>query len=153
MFSQLITEIKTVPERLAQKGESLRQRRTTLTTSARKTVQTVRGDSEERLWKAQTAALARVGEVLENADEVPVIGALSKSAGKLVDTRLATLTAVPIEDYDALNARTVIGHIKALDSRVQLASIRLHESENKARKTVLKAVEDRIASLLVRAAA
>lgn len=153
MFSQLITEIKTVPERLAQKGESLRQRRTTLATSARKTVQTVRGDSEERLWKAQTAALTRVGEVLENADEVPVIGTLSKTAGKLVDTRLATLTAVPIEDYDALNARTVIGHIKALDSRVQLASIRLHESENKARKTVLKAVEDRIASLLVRAAA
>lgn len=153
MFSQLITDIKNVPERIAQKGEKLRQRRSDLTSSARRTVHTVRGDSEERLWKAQTAALTRVGAVLENADEVPVIGSLSKGAGKIVDTRLATLTALPIEGYDELNARTVIGHIKDIQSRVQLASIRRYEAANKARKTVLKAVESRVDSLLVRAAA
>lgn len=142
-----ITDLKKTPSRIAERREALSERRKELTHTARKQLKTAAGDSQERLWALGATALERVDAALDRTDEVPVVGRLSKGAHKVIGDRLDALTAVPVDEYDALNAKEAISAIRDLESRVALAAVRRHEAANKNRKTVLAAVESRVSAL------
>jgi len=138
MLQKWIGELKETPARLA-------QRRNEFTEAARTRARTVRNDSQDRLWSFQTNALGRAEDALDNAPGVPVVSHLAEAAGKLVARRLDRLTAVTITNYDELNARKAITEIKGLSTRMDLLAVRRHEEGAKARKTVLKAIDGRLA--------
>lgn len=147
MLNRWIEDIKKTPSRLAERREQLSERRRELTHKARTQLNTAAGDSQERLWTLGTGTLERVDAALDRADEVPVIGRISRGAHKLVSNRLDALTRPAIDDYDGLNARDAIQAIRTLETRVALASVRRHELQNKNRKTVLAAIESRVDAL------
>ena len=147
MINQWLEQLKNTPERLAEQREKLSSKRTQITYNAKVRAHTVRDDSAEAVWTLRARALSRVGNALDKAHDVPVLGKLTEPAARLVTDRLETLTTPPVEDYDGQNAKTLVSIIRALDSRIALAAIRRYESANKARKTVLAAVEARITAL------
>lgn len=135
MIATFIDELKD-PSRRADRRDALERR-----------AQSVRAEGEERLWRAQTRALERVGAWLHEAPRVPGLAPLAGAAEKLVDRRLQSLRAVPIADYDSLNARNASSAVRDLDSRVALIVVREHEAATKNRKTVLRAIEEQLARL------
>lgn len=137
MLQRWIGDIKEAPARLS-------KRRTELTEAARTRARTVRDDGEERLWTMQTHALDRAEDLLEHAPELPVVTTLFDAAGKLVTRRLDRITEVPIPEYEVLNARNAIRSIKDLDRRIALLAVRRHEAAHKGRKTVLRALDERL---------
>jgi len=147
MINQWLEDLRSTPERLSEQRNKLSTKRAEITHNAKLRVHTARHDGAEAVWTFRASTLERVGSVLGKAEDVPVLSKLTGPAAKLVHTRLDALTQPPIEDYDALNAKNLISAIKGLESRVALASIRRYEAANKARKTVLKAVEARITAL------
>lgn len=52
---------------------------------------------------------------------------------------------MPIADYDTMNVRTVLAELEGL-STAQCKTVHAYETNNKARKTVLKAIENRLSS-------
>lgn len=134
----LIDELKD-PARRTRRQKALERR-------ARK----VREEGEERLWSVQTRALERVGTWLQGVPAVPVLQPLADAAERLVDKRLTSLKTPPIEDYDALNAKNAIAAIRGVDSRVALRVVREREVETKNRKTVLRAIDERLEALAAR---
>mgnify|MGYP001576594690 CR=1 FL=1 len=64
----------------------------------------------------------------------------SNAAPKTATRRLV----LPIADYDSLSAKAVIAELSGL-SRAHCKAIRLHEAANKKRKTVLDALDSRLA--------
>lgn len=147
MITRWIEDIKNTPARINERRERFTARGRELTHRARTSLKTAAGDSQERLWATATTALERVDSALERTETVPVVGTLSKGAHKVVSDRLDRLTSVPVDNYDGLNAREVISAVKDLDSRIALAAIRRHELQNKNRKTVLAAIDDRATAL------
>lgn len=147
MFARILDDLKQTPSRLAERRETLSARRKQFTAKAKTQIKTVTGEGQERLWTLGTQALERVDSALERGAELPVVGQLSKGAHRVVSERLDALKQPPIPGYDEMNARDIIAAVKELDGRVALAAVRRHETETKARKTVLSAVEARIAAL------
>ncbi len=147
MISQWIEDIKKTPTLLHERREKLTARRKELTHQAKATLKNAAGDSQERLWALSTTALERVDSALERTETVPVVGTLSKGAHKVVSDRLDQLTAVPVENYEGLNAREAISAVKDLEGRIALAAVRRHELQNKNRKTVLAAIDSRATAL------
>ena len=146
MITRWIEDLKNTPSRLGERREKLSARRRELTTKARTQLRTAAGDGQERLWTLGTSALERADSALERTSDVPVVGMISKGAHKLVSGRLDALTALPVNGYDGLNARQAIAAIRDIDGRIALANVRRHEQQNKNRKTVLRAIEARIAT-------
>lgn len=140
MFASFFDEIKNTPSRVAERREDLTRR-------ARRRVFNARGDGAERFWSVRTSTLERVETILGKSAEVPVIGTLTAAANKLVQSRLDSLTALPIEAYETMNAKEAIVAIKAIDNRVALCSLRRFEAANKNRKTILAAIEGEIARI------
>ncbi len=153
MLEQLISDLKAAPEKINEGATRLNERRQEFAGQARARVLTVRGDGAERLWNLQTNTLEAVGAVLEKGHDLPVVGRIADKAGELVEGRLEVHTTPIIEDYDGKNAKDVIAAVKALTSNTSLVAIRAYETSHKSRKTVLRAVEARIASLPELAAA
>lgn len=147
MLARLIDDLKQTPSRLAERRVTLSARRKELTAKAKTQLKTAAGDGQERLWTLGTQALERVDSALERGADLPLVGTLSKGAHRVVSERLDALKQLPIEGYDDLNARDIVAAVKGLDGRVGLAALRRHEAEGKARKTVLSAIEARIAAL------
>ena len=111
MFASFFDEIKNTPSRVAERREDLTRR-------ARRRVFNARGDGAERFWSVRTSTLERVETILGKSAEVPVIGTLTAAANKLVQSRLDSLTALPIEAYETMNAKEAIVAIKAIDLAV-----------------------------------
>jgi hypothetical protein len=147
MINQWLEELKAAPERLAEQRSKLSSKRSEFTYNARLRAHMARGNGSEVLWTFRATALERVGSALDRATDVPVLSKITDPAAKLVHDRLVTFTAPIVPDYDAQNAKTVISAVKQMHSRIELAAVRRHELSNKARKTVMTAVEARIAAL------
>ena len=126
-------------------GEQLRSRRDAVVRDARERIGRARGEVEVarregalRLWTWETEALTlaheRLGGVSERLE--PVVDPLRRA----VDHRLEAVVRVPVEGYDAMNARTAADAVRSLDL-VDLARVERHERAHKDRKTVLAAIE------------
>src|SRR5688500_12718730 len=87
----------------------------------------VRDDGRERLWTIRTTALTRAHDLIERADDWPAVGRLATVAGRAVDRELDRLTAVPIADWDELNARKAADAVASLD-RIGLVAARRREA-------------------------
>jgi hypothetical protein len=107
---------------------------------------TLRGEGRERLWDLETRALTRAEDLLERAEGLPVVSRVAHPVERLVSERLTAVTAPPIEDYDALNARNAALAVRGL-GRVDLLKVRRHEQATKDRKTVYKAIDRELAHL------
>ena len=133
MLTRFLDDLKATPERIANRQAELRRR-------ARQRLHVVRGESETRIWKAQTNTLEQLGGLFEKASEkVPVISRVADAAEKLVKDQLQSVTTPEIENYDELNAKATVKALSDL-GRVGLLRVQRHEQANKNRKTVLDAV-------------
>lgn len=144
MFNQLFTDLRAAPDRLTARARGLRQR-----ASARASA--VQGQGRERLWNAQHDALTRTAalldsELVDKAEQLPGLGKVTDAATRLVQRRLEQLNALPIGDYETINAKDAIAAIKGIDDRVALRLLDKHESANKKRKTVLAAIAAQLGS-------
>lgn len=133
MLDRIIGDLKSAPKNLADRGSELRSR-------ARSTVDRVREDGRERIWEIQVGALERAEQLLHNAPDLPVVGRVADVAEKWVHKGIEASTAVPIADYDELGAKKITKMLVDLD-RVSLTRVRRHEVANKARKTVIEAID------------
>lgn len=147
MFQRIVKDIKSTPNRLREAPQKLTARRHELVRNLRNQAQRVRGDGQEAIWNFQTQTLERVDALLDRAGDVPGVSRVVESAERVVEQRLATVTAVPVDSYETMNVKQVCRAIRSLD-RVALLKIRRFEELNKNRKTVLDAVERRWESLL-----
>ena len=99
----------------------------------------------DRLWALRVETLERVDELLDRADALPAVGRLAGAAGSVIERRLARLAAVPVADWDGLNAKSAIAAVRDLD-RAGLRAARRREAATKERKTVLQAIDSRLAA-------
>lgn len=120
------TRIKDAPTRLGQR------------------VRKARVEGSDRWFELRATALERAGTLIDRAAEAPAVGRLAEAAGRLVDRQLDRLTAVPVEGWDGLNARDAIRAVATLD-RAGLRAARKREAATKERKTVLAAIDARLA--------
>ena len=133
MGTRWLDDLKTAPEKL-------NTRRVELSHRARQRVHTFVGEGQEKLHGAHVATLQRVSGLLDKADDLPVVGRLWAPAARFAEDRLEQARKPSIEDYDELNAKTIIGLVDDLD-RLELVKIREYEQANKDRVTVLRAVD------------
>ena len=106
-------------------------------------VRRARNEGGDRLWILRSGALERFDQWLDGADELPAVGRLAGAAGRIVERRLDRLAEVPVESWDDLNAKQAIAAVRELD-RAGLRAARRRESLGKNRKTVLRAIDDRL---------
>ena len=140
MLTTLIDEIKAAPERLRTTPKRLRAKRVDWVRTARHRAHLARGEGQERLWNLETQALENVVHLLKNVEEVPVVGRVVPAAERVVNGRLDTVTDVPIEGYDVMNAKTASRAVVGL-SWVELLQVERFEKANRDRKTVYAAIE------------
>jgi hypothetical protein len=109
---------------------------TTLRTRVRK----VRNDGGDRLWELGTVTFEQLDQWLDARERLPV-GPIAR----LVERRLAALTEVPVDGWDELNAKQAVAAVRELD-RTGLRKARRREATTKNRKTVLAAIEAKVAA-------
>jgi hypothetical protein len=133
MIDKLWTDVKEAPARI-------RARRDTLVTRARHQAFMVRTGGQERIWTLHTTALTEVEDLLLRTTEVPVLSRVTTPVERLVSERLEATLAVPLAEYDGMNAKTASRAVRDLD-HLGLIRVRRYEQDHKGRKTVLDAVE------------
>lgn len=145
MLTNIIESVKSAPESLKGLPERFSSKREELTGRAMKRVESAVAGGGDALWTARTTALENVESLLAATPEVPVVGPLADRAEAAVAQHLADVTAVNIDGYAEMNAKDAIKAVKAVEGRCALHNVRRFESANKARKTVLKAIDDLLA--------
>jgi hypothetical protein len=111
---------------------------------ARGRVRDAREESVERLWNLQADTLEQIEDVLHRAPEnLPVLSRVADAAERLVARRLETVTALPVENYEQLNAKEVRASVREL-GHVDLLKVRRYETNNKNRKSVLGDIDKEI---------
>ncbi len=135
-MDKLWTDVKDAPARL-------RARSTTLVTRARHQAFMVRTGGQERIWTLHTSALAEVEDLLARTTELPLVSRVTTPVERLVSDRLEASLAVPVQDFDGLNAKAAMRAVRELD-HLGLLRVRRYESAHKARKTVLDAVANQL---------
>lgn len=138
--------LRQAPERLKDAPERLRTRGEQVRTELQGRAKRLESEGRERLWRGQIKTLERAEELLEKAEELPVISSVADNAERLVHSRLELVTAIPVEGYEDLNAKSAIAAVKELD-RVGVLCVQRWELANKNRKTVLAAVDHRLEEL------
>ncbi len=139
MFNQILTDIKTVPERLTARRDAIRERAILERTRARVRATDLRDRSHVRLWGIGTDTLNAADALLVRTRDLPVLPRLMPPVERAVRERLMALTAPGIENYDTLNARNAARAVRGL-SRVELEKVRRYELGTKDRKTVYTAI-------------
>ena len=142
MIERIKEELDTAQTRLRDASDRLGGQGADWVRTARHQVHLARGESQERLWKLEHRALDLADDVLGRADDVPGAGKVAEPLEKLVEQRRAQSLAVPVEAYDALNARAAAAAVRELGP-VDLLKIERYETDNKSRKTVFEAVTRR----------
>ena len=142
MIERLKEELETAQSRLREAGDRFTVERKELVRNARHQVHVVRGESSERIWKFERQALDWADDVLERADELPVMARVAQPIERLVTQAREVVTSNPIDGYDALNARAAASAVRELD-RVGLLKVQEYEAANKNRKTVYEAIARR----------
>ena len=147
MLESFVDELKNTPTRIREVPQRLATRRRRLVASLRHRAHVARGESEERLWRMETSALEGVVDLLGNLDDLPVMGRVVPGAERLVGQALDQVTAVPVEGYADLNAKTAAKAVRGL-SRVALLRVQRFEAGHKDRKTVLDAIDRELDKLM-----
>ena len=130
MLGEIIQDLKEVRSKAKDKPQEIADQ-------AKRRINKVREEGTEKLWEFRTEALERAEDILGEAPlDMPIVSRIAGAAERLVQKGLA----LPIEDYDGLNAKTAIKSLVEL-SRVDLLQLRRYELANKQRKTVLAAME------------
>ena len=130
MLGEIIADLKDVRSKAKEKPQEFAD-------VAKRRLNRAREDSEEKLWELRTDALERAEDILGEAPlDMPIVSRIAGAAERLVQKGLA----LPLEDYDTLNAKETTKQLAAL-SRVDVLRLRRHELANKQRKTVLAAME------------
>lgn len=144
--------LKEAPERLKAAPQQLKEKGEAAVRAARHQVHLARGEGQERLWELETNALGRAEELLARGKDVPVVSKAVPAAERLVHKALETVTRVPVEGWDALNARDAAHAVRGLN-RIDLLRVRRHEQETKDRKTVYRAIDAELERLKAEPAA
>ena len=150
MLDNLINDIKNVPERFGLMPQKLKSAPKRLKTRGDNLVKDLKAtavdkvdDGAELLWNLQNTTLKTVDELLEKAVDVPGVGKVAKSAEQIVQQGLDSLNSLPVDDYATLNVKQVGKALTGL-SRVELLRVEKYELANKNRKTVLKAIKEKL---------
>ena len=102
---------------------------------ARRRLYLIRTKGEDRVLALRASTLSTVGTWLETADAY-------------VQRGLARTCDPGIDGYAELNAKAAIAALSEVTERAQLVRIRRFESDTKARKTVLAALDAKLESLV-----
>ena len=137
-----LSDVKSLPNRL-------NARVTDVTNRVNRKSRRLRNRAQEQVWQTRVGVLERADATVSSIPRLPVLKLLTNAMSNAVRGALETATLVPIEDYDDLNAKSAIKAVRSIDHRGDLMSVRRREADTKARKTVLKAIDDRLASQLV----
>jgi hypothetical protein len=130
MLGDILADLKDVRSKAKEKPQELAG-------EAKRRLNRVREDGEEKLWEFRTDALERAEDILGEAPlDMPIVSRIANAAERLVQKGLA----LPVEDYDVLNAKETMKRLADL-SRVDVLRLRRHELANKQRKTVLAAMD------------
>ena len=146
MLSRLIDDIKSAPEQLPDRGHELFERGEDLRRRARKRVREIRGTGQERLWTMRVQTLEQIEDIFDKAPELPGVSTVADVAERLVHREIERVTALPIENYDALTAKKIAREVRDL-GRIDLLRVRRFEAANKNRKTVLSAISRQLVKL------
>lgn len=133
MIRDIVRDVRELPTRLAEGREQARR-------WVKRRVTEARAQGEDNLWKLHLVALDRGRELVDRAGGVPVLDKVAPNARDLLQAVEKATLLPPLPEYDELNVRKIIGSLHALD-RLGLMRVRHWESEHKARKTILDAVE------------
>jgi len=138
MLNRVIDEARAVPQRVTLQGRQATHR-------ALVRIHHSRLDGQERLWSIQVRALEQAEDILGKSPRVVGLRFLRGAAVKVVERALDSAKALPA-GYEGLNAKDAIKVVRDLEL-VPLLRVRHWEAANKARKTVLAAVDKRMAQL------
>lgn len=134
MLDRVLSEARSMPNRVSRRGRMAQHR-------AQVRFRHTRLEGQQRLWTLQVDALTQANELLERSPEVVGLRFLRTTAARAVERALDTATALP-HGYADLNAKQAIKVVRDLEA-VPLLRVRRWESEHKARKTVLAAMDKR----------
>ncbi len=139
--NERIDELKTQSESFASRREELVSKGNTKFDQA---AGAVRG--------AEATVLETARDLLRKADETfdGKAAFLRRGAdaldSALVDLRAGHSATLPIEGYDELSIKKILPHLDGFEL-AQLKTVHAYETANKARKTLLKELDERIAAL------
>jgi hypothetical protein len=133
-------QLRETPARIRAIPANVEARRTALQSDLTGRARRARTRGQVSLWRLQLRTLERADTALKGRVETPVVGWVAEPAQRVVHTRLSAVTALPVEGYEAMNAKTAAKSLRGL-SPVELLQIERWELANKARKTVATALE------------
>jgi hypothetical protein len=146
MFTEMISEFKTVqeklsgvPDRARQAPDLLRARGETAIEEIRSSATTKRNQATAALYAFEQSALELADEAVERAAGLPLFDRVAKNVEDLLMTARESVMAPAMADYDTLNVKQVNAALSGL-SYMELLKVASYESANKNRKTVLGAV-------------
>lgn len=146
-LDQQTEALKSRRESLKHRGEELRHKGEELRHKAEARVEEGRG----RLLQAEAQVLETAADALAKARETLGDRAAFVEKGEkalrdaLVDLRAGHAATLPIAGYDTLNVKQAIAALEGLDLG-DLRTVAAYEGRHKARVTVLREVEKRVAA-------
>jgi hypothetical protein len=141
MFERVKGEMKTVSGKLNEAQDMFIEHADTFVSQARHKAHLAKNAGAQRLWHFENDALDWVEDVIGRSD-MPAVERVREPVSRLVGQARATVMASPIEDYQALNARSAASAVRELDL-VGLLKIERIEAQGKGRKTVYEAIDRR----------
>ena len=147
MFTEKISELKTVqekilsvPDRARQAPDLLRARSENAIEEMRTTATAKRNQATAALYAFEQSALELADEAVERAAGLPLCDRVAKNVEDLLTTARESVTVPAIADYDALNVKQVNAILPTL-SYMELLKVESYELANKNRKTVLVGIK------------
>jgi uncharacterized membrane protein len=137
-------------EEVRKRLEQLNEQRTKIESQVSQAVSTQLKDLqglEVKLLGRLEEAVVSFKKVTENNYEKlsQSLDKLEKRIQEVEQNIAAKKSALPIEDYDRLNAEEIVKRLEALPSE-QLVALRGYEAGHKGRVTILKAIDAKIAA-------
>ena len=147
MFAEMISELKTVqdkilsvPDRARQAPDRLRARGEIAIEEIRTSATTKRNQATAALYALEQSALGLADEAVERAAGLPLFDRVAKNVEDLLTTARESVTAPAVDAYDTLNVKQVNAVLPTL-SYMELLKVDAYERANKNRKTVLSAIK------------
>ena len=147
MWPEVLSEVKRLPSRVASEGAKVRH------IAAQRFV-AFRGEGEERLHTLGVEALQRAGTFVGETPSWSVVRPIAErvrpiaeKAETALNDRFDQFMTVPFESVNDMTAKELVNAVREIESRRILHNLRWHESNGKARKTVLGAITRRLAQL------
>lgn len=135
-----------VRKRLSQLNEQRAKLETTVTQTVSTQLKELQGLEVKLLGRLEEAVAGFKKVAESNYDKLSLsLDKLEKRIQEVEHNLAAKTSALPIADYDQLNAEEIVKRIEALPSD-QLVTLRGYEAGHKGRVTILKAIDAKIAA-------